>query len=55
MKRLTIAIAAALLTAAATAQQTSQPPQPQCIYTQVTMPDGRAMTCVSCGSFTSCS
>ena len=52
MKRLTIAIIAALLTAAATAQQA---PTPQCTYTQVTMPDGRAMTCVTCGSFTSCS
>ena len=52
MKRLTIAITAALLTATATAQQA---PTPQCTYTQVTMPDGRAMTCVTCGSFTSCS
>lgn len=52
MQRLTIALIAALLTATATAQQA---PTQQCVYTQVTMPDGKAMTCVTCGSFTSCS
>ena len=52
MKRIALALIAALLASAATAQQ---PPTPQCTYTQVTMPDGRAMTCVTCGSFTSCS
>lgn len=52
MKHIALAIAACLIVSAATAQQA---PTPQCVYTSVTMPDGKSMTCVTCGSFTSCS
>lgn len=57
MKHLMIAAITALIaTAAAAQQQQQQPPiSTPCTYTQVQMPDGRWMTCVSCGTFTSCS
>lgn len=50
MKRMIATIIAAMLTAAAQAAPTDQ-----CVYSQVQIPGGRWVTCITCGSFTSCS
>lgn len=49
MKHFLIAAITALIATAATAQQTP------CTYTSVQTPDGKYVTCIVCGSFTSCS